>query len=66
MSFIAIDFAIKTFAAPLVAMLPLGVILTTYFSDQRMPWRIPGGAWAVALGTPGRVAARRRSARPRR
>src|SRR5258706_1613315 len=30
-SFIAIDFAIKTFAAPLVAMLPLGVILTTYF-----------------------------------
>ncbi|HTM20336.1 MAG TPA: hypothetical protein VL172_07515, partial [Kofleriaceae bacterium] len=31
-SFIAIDFAIKTFAAPLVAMLPLGIILTTYFS----------------------------------
>jgi AGZA family xanthine/uracil permease-like MFS transporter len=50
-SFIAIDFAIKTFAAPLVAMLPLGVILTTYFSHQRMPWRIPGGAWAVALGS---------------
>ena len=30
-SFIAIDFAIQTFAAPLVAILPLGVILTTYF-----------------------------------
>src|SRR4051812_30495737 len=50
-SFIAIDFAIKTFAAPLVAMLPLGVILTTYFSHLQMPWRIPGGAWAVALGS---------------
>ena len=50
-SFIAIDFAIKTFASPLVAMLPLGVILTTYFSHLPMPWRIPGGAWAVALGS---------------
>ncbi|MFN8640187.1 MAG: NCS2 family permease [Candidatus Binatia bacterium] len=52
-SFIAIDFAIKTFAAPLVAMLPLGVILTTYFSHLPMPWRIPGGAWAVGLGSLG-------------
>lgn len=50
-SFIAIDFAIKTFAAPLVAMLPLGVILTTYFSHTRLPWHIPGGAWALALGS---------------
>ena len=50
-SFIAIDFAIKTFAAPLVAMLPLGVILTTYFSHTTLPWRIPGGAWALLLGS---------------
>ncbi len=50
-SFIAIDFAIKTFENPLVALLPLGVILTTYFSHERMPFRIPGGAWALALGT---------------
>jgi len=49
-SFIAIDFAMKTFEAPLVAMLPLGVILTTYFSHARMPFRIPGGAWALILG----------------
>jgi adenine/guanine/hypoxanthine permease len=46
-SFIAIDFAIKTFAAPLVAMLPLGVILTTYFSHTKLPWHIPGGASAL-------------------
>jgi AGZA family xanthine/uracil permease-like MFS transporter len=50
-SFIAIDFAVRTFANPLVAMLPLGVILTTYFSHEKMPLRIPGGLWAVALGT---------------
>jgi adenine/guanine/hypoxanthine permease len=50
-SFIAIDFAVKTFAAPLVAMLPLGVILTTYFSHTALPWRVPGGAWALLLGS---------------
>jgi len=50
-SFIAIDFAMKTFAAPLVAMLPLGVILVTYFSGTHLPLRIPGGAWALGLGT---------------
>jgi AGZA family xanthine/uracil permease-like MFS transporter len=50
-SFIAIDFAVQTFESPLVAMLPLAVILTTYFARVRMPLRIPGGAWAIALGT---------------
>ena len=50
-SFISIDFAVQTFESPLVALLPLGVILTTYFSHTKMPLRIPGGAWAVGLGT---------------
>jgi adenine/guanine/hypoxanthine permease len=50
-SFIAIDFAVRTFQMPLVAILPLGVILATYFSRTKMPLRIPGGAWAVGLGT---------------
>jgi AGZA family xanthine/uracil permease-like MFS transporter len=49
-SFIAIDFAVRTFAMPLVALLPLAVILTTYFSGVRLPFRIPGGAWALAFG----------------
>lgn len=52
-SFIAIDFAVRTFEMPLVALLPLAVILTTYFSGVRLPFRIPGGAWAVTLGTIG-------------
>lgn len=50
-SFIAIDFAVKTFANPLVAILPLGVILTTYFAKVRLPLRLPGGAWALLLGS---------------
>ncbi len=50
-SFIAIDFAVRTFEMPLLALLPLAVILTTYFSGVRLPLRIPGGAWAVGLGT---------------
>jgi AGZA family xanthine/uracil permease-like MFS transporter len=50
-SFIAIDFAIRTFEMPLVALLPLGVILTTYFSGVSLPLRMPGGAWALLLGT---------------
>ena len=50
-SFIAIDFAVRTFQMPLIALLPLAVILTTYFSGVKLPLRIPGGAWALGLGT---------------
>jgi adenine/guanine/hypoxanthine permease len=50
-SFIAIDFAVRTFAMPLIALLPLGVILTTYFAQVALPLRMPGGAWALLLGT---------------
>ena len=50
-SFIAIDFAVQTFESPLLALLPLGVILTTYFARVIMPLRIPGGAWALLIGT---------------
>lgn len=50
-SFIAIDFAVKTFANPLVAILPLGVILTTYFAKVRLPLHLPGGAWALLFGS---------------
>jgi len=50
-AFIAMDFAIRTFEAPLLAILPLAVVLATYFSEMPMPLRIPGGAWAVALGS---------------
>lgn len=50
-AFISMDFAIKTFERPLVAFLPLAIILITYFGRVRLPFRIPGGALAVALGS---------------
>jgi len=50
-SFIAIDFALRTFASPLVAMVPLGIILAAYFARARLPGGVPGGLAAVLVGT---------------
>ena len=50
-TFISMDFAFQTFEKPLIAMLPLAVILVQYFSRVRFPLGLPGGAVALALGT---------------
>jgi len=50
-TFIAMLFALQIFERPLVAMLPLAVILVTYFAGARFPWGLPGGLVAVLLGT---------------
>jgi len=50
-TFIAMLFALQIFTRPLVAMLPLAVILLTYFARRRFAWRLPGGLVAVLLGT---------------
>lgn len=50
-TFIAAGFLFKTFASPLVAFLPLGAVLLTYFGRVRFPLGIPGGLVAIALGT---------------
>jgi AGZA family xanthine/uracil permease-like MFS transporter len=50
-TFIAIDFLFRTFASPLVAFLPLGIVLLTYFGRVRFPWGLPGGLVAVTVGT---------------
>jgi adenine/guanine/hypoxanthine permease len=47
-TFIAIGFLFRTFAHPLVGIIPLGVILLTYFG--RVNFGIPGGLLAVGLG----------------
>ncbi|NET00127.1 MAG: NCS2 family permease [Sphaerospermopsis sp. SIO1G1] len=47
-TFIAIGFFFRTFAHPVVALVPLGVILVTYFGNVRFP--IPGGLLSVLLG----------------
>ncbi len=49
--FISMTFALQIFQRPLVAMLPLAVVLVTYFARFSFPWGLPGGFVAVALGT---------------
>lgn len=51
MGFIAMKFALEIYDRPLVAMLPLAVILITYFSRVPFPLALPGGMVAVLLGT---------------
>ena len=50
-TFISMDFAFQTFEKPLIAMLPLAIILVQYFSKVRFPFGLPGGAVALAAGT---------------
>ncbi|MEH1874654.1 NCS2 family permease [Nostoc sp.] len=47
-TFIAIGFLFRTYANPVVGLVPLGVILVTYFG--RVRFAIPGGLLAVLLG----------------
>ncbi|RMG11374.1 MAG: NCS2 family permease [Cyanobacteria bacterium J055] len=48
LTFIAIAFLFRTFANPVVGLVPLGVILLTYFG--KVKFGIPGGLLAVLLG----------------
>lgn len=50
-TFISMDFAFQTFEKPLVAMLPLAIILIQYFSKVHFPLGLPGGLVAVAAGS---------------
>ncbi|HWP24100.1 MAG TPA: NCS2 family permease [Candidatus Binatia bacterium] len=50
-TFISMDFTFKIFSRPLVAMVPMAVILIAYFSHQRLPLGLPGGMVAIAIGT---------------
>ncbi|QFZ92496.2 NCS2 family permease [Synechococcus elongatus] len=48
-TFIALGFLFRTYAHPIVGLVPFGVILLTYFGRMKFP--IPGGLLAVLLGT---------------
>lgn len=50
-TFIAMDFALRIFSRPLVAFLPLAIILVEYFSQVRFPLGMPGGLAALTAGT---------------
>lgn len=49
--FISMTFALQIFQKPVVAMLPLAIILITLFSNAPFPLGLPGGLVAVLLGT---------------
>ena len=49
--FISMTFALRIFQRPLVGMLPLAIILITYFSGVQFPLSLPGGLLAVLAGT---------------
>ncbi|HPD29959.1 MAG TPA: NCS2 family permease [Phycisphaerae bacterium] len=50
-TFIAMKFALEIWDRPLVAMVPMAVVLLVYFSQVRFPLGLPGGFVAVLLGT---------------
>ncbi|HAC62253.1 MAG TPA: permease [Cyanothece sp. UBA12306] len=55
LTFIAIGFLLRTYAHPLVGLVPLGIIFLTYFGEvkffvPRTRLAIPGGLLAVVLG----------------
>ncbi len=50
-TFISMDFAFQTFEKPVIAMLPLAIILIQYFSKVRFPLGLPGGLVALIAGT---------------
>lgn len=49
--FISMGFAMQIFQKPIIAMLPLAIVLITYFAQVPFPWHLPGGLIAVFLGT---------------
>lgn len=49
--FIAMQFALQIYDKPLIAMVPLAIILLTYFSNISFPANLPGGLLAILSGT---------------
>jgi AGZA family xanthine/uracil permease-like MFS transporter len=49
-TFIAMGFILQIFASPLIAVLPMMLILATYASRIKWPLSLPGGFLAVAVG----------------
>ncbi len=49
--FISMEFVLRSFDRPLVAMAPLAIVLVTYASRTRWPLGLPGGLLAVVVGT---------------
>jgi AGZA family xanthine/uracil permease-like MFS transporter len=51
LTFIAMPFVFQAFATPIIALLPLMLILVNYASGLKFPLGLPGGVLAIGLGT---------------
>lgn len=49
--FISMSFTLQAFERPLLALVPLGIILIQYFSGVRLPLGIPAGLLALIVGS---------------
>jgi AGZA family xanthine/uracil permease-like MFS transporter len=49
--FISMEFVLRTFEHPLVAFVPLGILLARYLGGVRLPFGLPGGLVAILAGT---------------
>ena len=49
--FISMDFILRIYHRPGMALLPLGIILVQYFGRVSLPFRIPAGFLAIVVGT---------------
>jgi len=49
--FIALEQTIKIWDKPIIAFVPLALILVEYFSHARLPFRIPAGFYALLAGS---------------
>lgn len=50
-SFIALDQTLKIWDRPIIAFIPLALIMAEYFSHVKLPLRIPAGFYAIAIGS---------------
>lgn len=50
-TFISMEFMLRIYANPIVAFLPLGILLTQFFSRIRIPAGLPAGMVAVIVGS---------------
>lgn len=50
-TFIAMGFVFQIFATPIIALLPMMLILVNYSSGIKLPLGLPGGLLAVLIGT---------------
>ncbi len=49
--FISLDQTIKIWEKPVIAFIPLALILIGYFSKVKLPFKIPAGLYAIVIGT---------------